>query len=86
LSGEEITVRHKEVTPRGVDAIERGETVMITRGSHVVPKIGHAWRRTVADLRSALEHVPAPDERFAGGIAAVLAHVSAEGTDPWAGA
>jgi prevent-host-death family protein len=69
-----------------LDAIERGETVTITRGNHVVAEIRPARRRTGADLRSALEHVPPPDERFADDIAAALAQISTEGNDPWAGA
>jgi antitoxin (DNA-binding transcriptional repressor) of toxin-antitoxin stability system len=70
-----------------LDAIERGEIVTITRGNHVVAEIRPpAQRRTGADLRSALEHVPPPDERFADDIAAALAQISTEGNDPWAGA
>jgi prevent-host-death family protein len=69
-----------------LDAIERGETVTITRGNHVVAEIRPARRRTGADLRSALEHIAPPDDRFADDIAAALAHVSGEGNDPWAGA
>ena len=69
-----------------LDAIERGETVTITRGNHVVAEIGPARSRTGADLRSALEHVPPPDERFADHIAAALAHIFVEGNDPWAAA
>ena len=46
----------------------------------MVAEIGPARRRTGADLRSALEHVPPPDERFADDIAAALAQISAEGT------
>jgi antitoxin (DNA-binding transcriptional repressor) of toxin-antitoxin stability system len=69
-----------------LDAIERGETVRITRGNHVVAEIKPPRRRTGADLRSALDRIPPPDDRFADDIAAALAHVSSEGNDPWAGA
>lgn len=69
-----------------LDAIERGETVVITRGNHVIAEIRPARRRTGADLRSALRHVPAPDDRFAEDIAGALAMISSEGDDPWAGA
>lgn len=69
-----------------LDAIERGETVTITRGHRAVAEIMPARRRTGADLRAALEQVPPPDDRFAEDIAAALAMVSSEGEDPWAGA
>ena len=67
-----------------LDAIERGETVTITRGHHVVAEMRPARRRTGADLRAALERVPPPDDRFAEDIAAALALISSEGNDPWA--
>jgi prevent-host-death family protein len=58
-----------------LDAIERGETVTITRGHRPVAEIrparrrtgaeiGPARRRTGADLRAALAGIPAPDDRF----------------------
>jgi len=34
-----------------LDAVERGETITIVRGSHPVAEIGPARRRTGADLR-----------------------------------
>ncbi len=67
-----------------LDAIERGETVTITRGNHAVAEMRPARRRTGADLRAALADIPPPDERFAKDIAAALALISSEGTDPWA--
>jgi antitoxin (DNA-binding transcriptional repressor) of toxin-antitoxin stability system len=69
-----------------LDAIERGETVTITRGHHAVAEIRPARFRTGADLRTALEEVPPPDDRFADDIAGALALISSEGNDPWAGA
>lgn len=69
-----------------LDAIERGETVTITRGNHAVAEIGPARRRTGADLRSALDEIPPPDERFAADITAALALLTSEGNDPWADA
>ena len=47
-----------------LDAVERGETVIIFRGSHPVAEIGPAHRRTGADLRIALTGTPPPDEDF----------------------
>jgi prevent-host-death family protein len=69
-----------------LDAIERGETVTITRGNHAVAEIGPARRRTGADLRAALAEIPAPDDRFANDIVDALALLTTEGSDPWAGA
>ena len=69
-----------------LDAIERGETVTITRGNQVVAEVRPARHRTGSDLRAALEHIPPPDDDFADDIAAALALVSSEGNDPWAGA
>src|SRR5437764_14865645 len=67
-----------------LDAIERGETVVITRGNHAVAEIGPARRRTGADLRSALAAVPPPDDRFAADIAGALALLVTDGGEPGA--
>ena len=67
-----------------LDAIERGETVIITRGHQVIAEIRPARRRTGADLRSALEEIPPPDDRFSEDIASALSLISSEGADPWA--
>ncbi len=69
-----------------LDAIERGETVTITRGNHPIAEIRPARRRTGADLRAALADIPAPDDRFADDIAGALALLTTEGGDPWADA
>lgn len=68
-----------------LDAIERGETIIITRGQHPVAEIGPARRRTGADLRAALADVPPPDARFAEDIAGALALLVPDDRDPWAG-
>jgi prevent-host-death family protein len=68
-----------------LDAIERGETITITRGNHPVAEIRPARRRTGADLRAALADIPPPDDRFADDIADALALLTTEGNDPWAG-
>jgi antitoxin (DNA-binding transcriptional repressor) of toxin-antitoxin stability system len=68
-----------------LDAIERGETVTITRGNHAIAEIRPARRRTGLDLRAALADIPPPDERFSSDIAAGLALLT-EGNDPWADA
>ena len=69
-----------------LDAVERGERVVIFRGNHPVAEIGPAHRRTGADLRAALEGTPPPDEAFARNISAALAMVTSEVPDPWADA
>jgi antitoxin (DNA-binding transcriptional repressor) of toxin-antitoxin stability system len=69
-----------------LDAIERGETFVITRGRHPIAEISPARRRTGADLRAALSSTQPPDDRFAEDIAAALALLTAEGRDPWADA
>jgi antitoxin (DNA-binding transcriptional repressor) of toxin-antitoxin stability system len=68
-----------------LDAIERGETVTITRGHHAVAEMRPARRRTGADLQAALADIPPPDDQFADDIARAMALVSSEGDDPWAG-
>jgi prevent-host-death family protein len=69
-----------------LDAVERGETITIVRGSRPVAEIGPAHRRTGADLRSALEDVPPPDDEFGRSIAEAVAMLSSEVRDPWADA
>jgi antitoxin (DNA-binding transcriptional repressor) of toxin-antitoxin stability system len=69
-----------------LDAIEQGETITITRGHHAVAEMRPARLRTGTDLRAALDKIPPPDDRFAADIAAALALISSDGSDPWAGA
>ncbi len=67
-----------------LDAIERGETITITRGNHPVAEIGPAHRRTGADLRAALAGVPALDDVFESDISSALELLDRQGDDPWA--
>ena len=69
-----------------LDAVERGETITIVRGSHPVAEIGPAHRRTGADLRAALADVPPPDDEFGRNIAEAVALLNSEVHDPWADA
>jgi prevent-host-death family protein len=69
-----------------LDAVERGETVTIVRGSGPVAEIGPARRRTGADLRAALAGTPPPDDAFARSIAEAVSMVTSEVSDPWADA
>jgi prevent-host-death family protein len=69
-----------------LDAIERGESVTVTRGNRPIAEILPAHRRTGRDLREALVDVPAPDDRFESDVADALAYVTNDRADPWAGA
>jgi prevent-host-death family protein len=69
-----------------LDAVERGETVTVMRGSHPVAEIGPARRRTGADLRAALVGTTPPDDAFARSIAETASMVTSEVGDPWADA
>ncbi|MFI5840346.1 type II toxin-antitoxin system Phd/YefM family antitoxin [Catenuloplanes sp. NPDC051500] len=69
-----------------LDAIERGETVTVTRGSRPIAEIRPAPRRTGRDLRAALSEVSPPDDEFERDVAEALTYVSSDRTDPWADA
>lgn len=68
-----------------LDAIERGETVTVTRGNRPVAELRPARPRTGRDLAAALAGSVPPDERFAIVIDDALAHLADERADPWAG-
>ena len=57
-----------------LDAVERGETITIIRGSHPVAEIGPAHRRTGAD------------DEFGRNRAEAVALLNSEVHDPWADA
>jgi antitoxin (DNA-binding transcriptional repressor) of toxin-antitoxin stability system len=65
-----------------LDAIERGETVVITRDRRAIAEVRPPRSRTGADLRAALEQTTPPDDRFAADIADAMAPSSGEETDP----
>jgi len=69
-----------------LDAVERGETVTIMRGSRPVAEIGPARRRVGAELRAALADTTPPDDAFARSIADAMSMVTSEARDPWADA
>jgi prevent-host-death family protein len=66
-----------------LDLIERGESVVVTRGNRPIAEIRPARRRTGKDLRAALAETVAPDERFEKDITEAVALLTADGTDPW---
>jgi adenylate cyclase class 2 len=59
---------------------EREETVTVTRGNRVIAEVGPARRRTGAELRTALERIPSPDDRFADDLPGALARFLTRGT------
>ncbi|MFY1705418.1 MULTISPECIES: type II toxin-antitoxin system Phd/YefM family antitoxin [Micromonospora] len=67
-----------------LDAIERGESVTVTRGNRPIAEIHPAHRRTGRDLRAALADLPAPDDHFEADLTDALRYVTTERTDPWA--
>jgi prevent-host-death family protein len=69
-----------------LDAVERGETITIVRGSRPVAEVGPAHRRTGADLRAALADVSPPEDAFSRDIAEAIALLNSEVGDPWADA
>jgi prevent-host-death family protein len=66
-----------------LDAIERGETITITRGNRPVAEVGPPRRRSGADLRAALANIPPPDDRFADDVAAAVAMLTHEEGGAW---
>lgn len=69
-----------------LDAIERGESVIVTRGNRPIAEIRPARRRTGRDLRAALADTVPPDDRFEADVADAVALLTSDGRDPWAGA
>lgn len=66
-----------------LDAIEGGESVVVTRGKRPIAEIRPARRRSGRDLRAALADIAAPDEQFAADVDRAVAAVSQEVPDPW---
>lgn len=69
-----------------LDAIERGESVTVTRGNKPIAELRPARRATGRDLRIALSETTPPDERFEADVAATVALLTLDRTDPWADA
>lgn len=65
-----------------LDAVERGETIVITRGRRPIAEIRPAERATGAALASTLGSRPRLDVAFASDISAALDLVD-EQADPW---
>ncbi|KLL10270.1 type II toxin-antitoxin system Phd/YefM family antitoxin [Protofrankia coriariae] len=69
-----------------LDAIEAGETIVITRGNRSIAEIGPARRRTGVDLRAVLVGTAPPDDAFEADIAEAVGHLAVDEGDPWAAA
>lgn len=69
-----------------LDAIERGESVTVTRGNRPIAEIRPARLRTGKDLREALAETSPPDEKVEADIADALGLVTTDRPDPWADA
>ncbi|GCD19792.1 type II toxin-antitoxin system prevent-host-death family antitoxin [Cellulomonas sp. H30R-01] len=67
-----------------LDAVERGETVMVTRGNRTIARIAPVPAGTGRSLRAALDRVPRLDDAFEADIAEATALLTSE-TDPWVG-
>ena len=66
-----------------LDAVERGETVHVTRAGHVVAEIRPASPTTGRALRAALAGAPRLDDELASDIAAATSLLTADESDPW---
>jgi len=66
-----------------LDAVERGDSVTITRGNRPVAQVSPARRRTGRDLRRALAELPPLDDEFERDIESARTFVSAAWQDPW---
>ena len=69
-----------------LDAIERGESVTVTRGTRAIAEIRPAHRQTGRDLRAASAEIAPPKDGFEASIADALIHVTNDRADPWADA
>lgn len=81
LSATEASRRFSEL----LDAIEAGETVIISRGNRPIAEIRPVAMRTGRALREALAGTTPPDEDFASSIATAISELTFDEPDPWAG-
>ncbi|MEN2738191.1 type II toxin-antitoxin system prevent-host-death family antitoxin [Microbacterium sp. X-17] len=81
ISATEASRRFSEL----LDAIERGETVTVTRGNRAIAEVRPARSRTGRDLAAALAGIVPPDDEFEAAIVDAVAALDG-GADPWADA
>ena len=66
-----------------LDSIEAGDVVVVTRGNRPIAEIRPVTRRIGRDLRTALEEIPPPDEKFIADVTDAMNFLAPERTDPW---
>lgn len=69
-----------------LDAVERGETIRISRAGHVVAELRPVTATTGRTLREALATIPRLDDAFEDDVAAATALLTHDEGDPWADA
>lgn len=67
-----------------LDAIERGETVTVTRGGRAIAELRPAPQRRGADLRAALSDITPPDDAFARAVSEATDLLTSTAEDLWA--
>ena len=68
--------------PTLLDSIEVGNVVVVIRGNRPIAESSPVTRRIGRDLRTALEEIPPPDEKFIADVAGAVNFVTHERTDP----
>ncbi|WNB86490.1 type II toxin-antitoxin system prevent-host-death family antitoxin [Cellulomonas sp. ATA003] len=66
-----------------LDRVERGESVRITRGGHVIAELRPVAPTTGRALRAALAAAPDLDDAFSADVAAATALLTIEDGDSW---
>ena len=68
--------------PTLLDSIEVGNVVVVIRGNRPIAESSPVTRRIGRDLRTALEEIPPPDEKFIADVAGAVNFVPPERTGP----
>ena len=68
--------------PTLLDSIEVGNVVVVTRGNRPIAESSPVTRRIEQDLRTALEEIPPPDEKFIADVAGAVNFVTHARTSP----
>ena len=68
--------------PTLLDSIEVGNVVVVIRGNRPIAESSPVTRRIGRDLRTALEEIPPPDEKFIADVAGAVNFVTHARTSP----
>ena len=68
--------------PTLLDSIEVGNVVVVIRGNRPIAESSPVTRRIGRDLRTALEEIPPPDEKFIADVAGAVNFVTRGRTGP----